>query len=54
MPVEVCVVNQLTGTRAGNFENTLLLNGAKEFESVTAWNCFKINENSLQINEFEL
>jgi hypothetical protein len=55
MPVQVCAVNQMIDiTRAGNSGNTLRLNGAKKFESVTAWNCFKIKENSLQINTFEL
>jgi hypothetical protein len=55
MPVQVCVVNQMIETsRAGKFGNTLLLNGEKKLEIVTDWNCFKVNDNSLQINTFEL
>lgn len=55
MPVQLCVVNHMTESkRAGNLGNTVLLNGARKFESVTAWNCFKIYENSLQVNTFKL
>jgi hypothetical protein len=53
MSVQLSTVNQIIKTKASNFGNAQLLNGAKKYESIADWKCFKINEISLQINNFE-